>query len=40
MAKKIAMDHLVENPNYYTELKKFEQGKGKKVEAKEATTSA
>ncbi len=40
MAKKIAMDHLVENPKYYTELKKFEQGKGKKVEAKEATTSA
>lgn len=40
LAKKIAMDHLVENPKYYTDLKKFEQGKGKKVEAKEATTSA
>jgi len=40
LAKKIAMDHLVENPKYYSELKKFEQGKGKKVEAKEATTSA
>lgn len=40
LAKKIAMDHLVENPRYYTDLKKFEQGKGKKVEAKEATTSA
>lgn len=40
LAKKIAMDHLVENPKYYTELKKFEEGKGKKVEAKEATTTA
>ena len=39
-AKKIAMDHLVENPKYYTELKKIEKGDGKKVEAKEATTSA
>lgn len=39
-AKKIAMDHLVENPKYYTNLKKFEKEQGKKVEAKEATTSA
>jgi hypothetical protein len=40
LAQKIAMDHLVENPKYYTNLKKFEKGQGKKVEAKEATTSA
>jgi len=40
LAQKIAMDHLVENPKYYTDLKKFEKGQGKKVEAKEATTSA
>jgi hypothetical protein len=39
-AKKIAMDHLVENPKYYTKLKKFEKDQGEKVEAKEATTSA
>lgn len=24
-AKKIAMDHLFENPNYYTDLKKMEK---------------
>jgi hypothetical protein len=40
LAQKIAMDHLVENPKYYTDLKKFEKGQGKKVETKEATTSA
>lgn len=32
--------NVVENPKYYTELKKFEEGKGEKVEAKEATTTA
>jgi len=40
LAQRIAMDHLVEDPEYYTKLKKIEEGDGKKVEAKEATTSA
>jgi hypothetical protein len=37
-AEQIAMDHLKENPYYYSELKKIE--KPKKEETKEATTSA
>lgn len=37
IAKKIALDHLAEDPNYYTKLKRIEEGK---VEATEATTSA
>lgn len=27
VAKRIAMDHLFENPKYYTKLKKIENGK-------------
>jgi hypothetical protein len=37
VAKEIAMDHLAEDPNYYTKLKRIEEGK---VEATEATTTA
>ena len=37
IAKKIAMDHLAEDPNYYTKLKRIEESK---EEATEATTSA
>lgn len=37
-AKEIAMDHLAEDPNYYTKLKRIEEAK--KVEATEATTTA
>jgi hypothetical protein len=37
VAKKIAMDHLAEDPNYYTKLKRIEEAK---VEATEATTTA
>lgn len=37
-AEQIALDHLKENPYYYSELKKIE--KPKKTETKEATTSA
>lgn len=36
-AKEIAMDHLAEDPNYYTKLKRIEEAK---VEATEATTTA
>ena len=38
-AKEIAMDHLSENPDYYTKLKKIES-KEKKEETKEATGAA
>ena len=27
IAKKIALDHLAEDPNYYTKLKRIEEGK-------------
>ena len=27
VSKKIAMDHLIEDPKYYTKLKKIEKGK-------------
>ena len=37
IAKEIAMDHLAEDPNYYTKLKRIEESK---EEATEATTSA
>ena len=37
IAKEIAMDHLAEDPNYYTKLKRIEESK---EEAKEATTTA
>lgn len=37
LAHEIAMDHLAEDPNYYTKLKKIEESK---EEAKEATTTA
>lgn len=36
-AKEIAMDHLAEDPNYYTKLRRIEEAK---VEATEATTTA
>jgi hypothetical protein len=37
VAKEIAMDHLAEDPNYYTKLKRIEEAK---QEATEATTTA
>jgi hypothetical protein len=37
VAKEIAMDHLAEDPNYYTKLKRIEEAK---EEATEATTTA
>jgi len=37
IAKEIAMDHLAEDPNYYTKLKRIEEAK---EEATEATTTA
>jgi len=37
IAKEIAMDHLAEDPNYYTKLKKIEESS---AEATEATTTA
>jgi len=37
MAKEIAMDHLVEIPDYYTRLKKMEKEAGKKWDIKEST---
>lgn len=37
LAREIAMDHLAEDPNYYTKLRSLEESK---EEAKEATTTA
>lgn len=39
-AKKIALDHLAEDPAYYTKLKKADLEEKKKVETKEATSTA
>lgn len=40
VAKKIALDHLAEDPAYYTKLKKANLEEKKKVETKEATSTA